>query len=52
MPWQHHDDNVDSQRHAIEHLFAAVDPVAEVNIRAHRQLLANLCASQPELLRD
>ena len=52
MAWQHHDDNVDSQRHAIEHLFAAVDPVAEVNIRAHRQLLANLCASQPELLRD
>ncbi|NUE66214.1 DUF2827 domain-containing protein [Snodgrassella sp. ESL0253] len=49
--WQHHEENLGSQRQAAQALFKATAPLAEANIAAHAQLLSNLCADRPELLR-
>lgn len=50
--WQHHEENLGSQRQASQALFKATSPLTEANIAAHAQLLTNLCADRPELLRN
>lgn len=49
--WHHHEENLSSQRQASQALFKATDPLSDANIKAHVQLLSNLCADRPELLR-
>ncbi|MBI0159182.1 hypothetical protein BGI05_08990 [Snodgrassella alvi] len=50
--WQHHEENLGNQRQASQALFKATSPLTEANIAAHVQLLSNLCADRPELLRN
>lgn len=46
----HHDECLQEQRLARQKLFAALDPVSEVNVQEHVRLLTQLCHDAPSLL--
>ena len=46
----HHDECLPDQRAARQKLFAALDPISEANVRAHVELLTQLCKDSPQFL--